>query len=203
MKVEFSGNLNFGRVIGIKYTGEDKDEKRKTKEVEKVLNSKTSEIYTDEQSDKIREFFRNVLYDYNGKDGVRTVKSKSGEIFLLSGKDFKNYNKLNQKKEQRIENMFNDFSINEKERSKQIKQIKKNAIEKIEHLVIQNQENGKSKKPETTLLFDGKKDGYYTTFQYQSVNEITRRKPCYGMYEDACSNEPYHDIICDYDRLSL
>lgn len=85
--------VSFGRVIPIKsITNPNSENKRKrvdnsTFEVAKVLNSEKTLTYSKEESQSIRNFFKAVLGDYNGKDGILIRRTEAGDLYMLSGKD--------------------------------------------------------------------------------------------------------------------
>ena len=84
--------VSFGRIIPITSdTTQKKNPKRRvdnsTYEIAKILNSEKSTIYSRNESANIRSFFRNILGDYNGQNGILMKKSSAGDTFLISGKD--------------------------------------------------------------------------------------------------------------------
>lgn len=85
--------VSFGRVIPItSLSAPSKDIKTKrvdnsTYEIAKVLNSEKSTVYSKAEAKSIREFFQEILGDYNGKDGILIKRTNSGNTVLLSGED--------------------------------------------------------------------------------------------------------------------
>ena len=85
--------VSFGRVIPVKsVTNPSPENTRKrvdnsTFEVARVLNSEKSTTYSKEEAQIIRCFFKEILGDYNGKDGILIKRTEAGDLFMLSGKD--------------------------------------------------------------------------------------------------------------------
>ena len=105
--------ISFGRVIPINsITNPNSENKRKrvdnsTFEVAKVLNSEKSQIYSKEEAQSIRNFFKGVLGDYNGKDGILIKRTETGDLYMLSGKDAEHIKgRWKTKKEKRFTNNF-------------------------------------------------------------------------------------------------
>lgn len=80
----------------IPYADESQIDKS-TNEICKILNSKPSKMYSDKQAERIRDFFKSVLGDYNGKDGIVFEKNNKGDILLISGDNCKEYKKIMKK----------------------------------------------------------------------------------------------------------
>ena len=87
--------VSFGRIIPVKSVTNPScaNTKRRvdnsTFEVAKVLNSEKSSVYSKEEATKIRSFFKEVLCDYNGKDGILIRRTEAGDLFMISGADAK------------------------------------------------------------------------------------------------------------------
>ena len=85
--------VSFGRIIPVKSVTNPRAENRRkrvdnsTFEVGKVLNSKNTSTYSREEAKKIRNFFKEILGDYNGKNGVLIKRTEDGDLFIISGKD--------------------------------------------------------------------------------------------------------------------
>ena len=85
--------VTFGRVIPVKsVTNPSAENTRKrvdnsTFEIVRVLNSESTSIYSKEEAKSIRNFFKEILGDYNGKDGILIKRTEAGDLFMLSGKD--------------------------------------------------------------------------------------------------------------------
>lgn len=97
---KINNTQNFGRTIKIYANPKQSPSKLNSSlnEVSNVLNSKPSKLYGDKQSEKIRAFFKSILGDYNGKDGILFRKSEDGDIVLLSGNDASYINRIEKRK---------------------------------------------------------------------------------------------------------
>ncbi len=93
--------ISFGRIIPISSDSDNKKSDKRidssTYEICKILNSEHTSKYSKKQAASIREFFKSVLGDYNGQDGIIFKQSADGDIVLLSGKDAKEIKKLENK----------------------------------------------------------------------------------------------------------
>ena len=91
--------VSFGRIIPVKSaTNPNNENKRKrvdnsTFEVAKVLNSENSSVYSKKEADSIRNFFKTILGDYNGKNGILIRRTEAGDLFMISGEDAKKLEK--------------------------------------------------------------------------------------------------------------
>ena len=85
--------VSFGRIIPVKsVTNPNSENRRKrvdnsTFEIAKVLNSENSSVYTKEEATSIRDFFKTILGDYNGRNGILIRRTEAGDLFLISGAD--------------------------------------------------------------------------------------------------------------------
>ena len=103
-------NISFGRIIKVSTASSANQPNNDRKvdsslfEMEKVLNGKNSNIYSKKQIKSIKTFFKNILGDYNGRDGILIRKIGSGDVVLISGsdtqeiKDFEKLQRSNRKK---------------------------------------------------------------------------------------------------------
>lgn len=147
MRIYNSNNqINFGRVIKITsqsnplIKGTDRKIDDSTHEIVQVLNSEKTKNYTQDEATKIRAFFKNILGDYNGKNGIIMRKAFNEDIILLSGqdaKDIKNIEEESKKEKYRNRKLNNHYNIH----FYADKEIKKRV------------ENGKYPKPLTILEF--------------------------------------------------
>ncbi len=125
-----------------------------TKEIENVLNNRTSH-YNKSQTERLKEFFINILGDYDGNNLVLFRKIKDGTIVLLSGKDaedierFEEHNKKTDKKE--------------------------NTFQKKDRMILKRLENGIDYKPETTLTFLSTK----LKPEDRTIEQLEGKKPIY------------------------
>ena len=90
-------STNFGRIIKIHTSAPHltkKEEQQATEELVNVLNSKKSNVYSPYDSNvTIRPYFKTILGDYNGKNGVLTQKYY-GENYLVSGEEAEQISKI-------------------------------------------------------------------------------------------------------------
>ena len=186
--------VSFGRVIPIKsITNPSSENKRKrvdnsTFEVAKVLNSEKTKTYSQEEAQSIRNFFKEVLGDYNGKDGILIKRTASGDLYMLSGKDAEHLNgkekvdgyvelkaedgKQKKKKDSQIVLSSSILSVNQQ-------QSKKHLNAKLDQFEYYN----------TQRYFTAKVDGYI-----RKEVEPTSNPTC----ENKCEN-----IIVNYNGLYL
>ncbi len=120
---------SFGRIIKIysdsQISNKNKKVDNSTFEICKILNSEPTNKYSKKQAQSIREFFKSVLGDYNGHNGILIRKTNLCDTYLFSGKDalkVKNIEKHEKYMGERkannlIQNVFNrafdpEYSIN-------------------------------------------------------------------------------------------
>ncbi len=72
-------------------------------EIDRVLNNKTSFVYTEEEQDKIRKFFTDITGDYSNKALTRKIPN-IGTV-LITGKDCEKISRLERK--QRVQHNLN------------------------------------------------------------------------------------------------
>ncbi|MBQ8887754.1 MAG: hypothetical protein IJY61_08650 [Candidatus Gastranaerophilales bacterium] len=116
--------VNFGRVIPVKSVTNPSSENRRkrvdnsTFEIAKVLNSESTSTYSKEEAKSIRSFFKEVLGDYNGKDGIVIKRTEAGDLFILSGKDAEHL-----KNKEKVEGYIEFKAENGKQKKKKDAQI--------------------------------------------------------------------------------
>ena len=154
MKINnINSQINFGRVIPVKTTfiqnnnaiTDGQKEDKAVIDVVKVLNGSGSDLYTKEQSDTIRMFFKNILGDYNGQNGIM-LRRVQNQMVILSGKDA-----------EAIKNMekFRTSDSGKKQHGRKVS--KKNRFTKVQ-MEVDNEikkrlENGKQLKDESLIEF--------------------------------------------------
>ncbi len=165
-KVEFSAD---DRNFGVLY------------ELENVLNSRGSGVYTRNESNKIREFFKNILGDYSGKNGIMIEKA-FGDTVIISGDDAKKVKEL----EEQYGLSYSHISRKTKRHGKNGNKdsVKaKNARVLIAKEIEQRSENGLLGKPNSQIDFffktakSGKKANFvdcskFGKFEYTSMHYI-------------------------------
>lgn len=143
-----NSNLNFKRVIPIDYIPNKQAKNingvdEAFMEIQDILNSTEPFFYSKAESEKIRQFFKEKIEDYNGKNGVIFTKA-NGRTFLITGDDTKY-----------IKSIKNELSK---------KNIVAKSLEEKEQVVMENRrklaialskkaEDGSNGKPDTLLSF--------------------------------------------------
>lgn len=143
-------NVSFARTIEIKSKSNSNFQNayRKpdtaTQEIQNVLNGNSSTVYSYEESKRIRQFFRSVLQDYNGANGIIIHKTGNGNVAMLSGQDLRTYKKLNSQATKQV-----------RKSSARFKESGSNQIQSQLDTFVNNKiENGKSNRPETTVYLE-------------------------------------------------
>ena len=143
-------------------------------ELENVLNSRNSSVYTKNEANKIRDFFKKILGDYNGKNGIM-IKKAFGDTVVISGEDVKKVRELELQNNISYSNL--DSGIGKKKRRKE----KKKGFIEIAEKIRQANENGafgkpdsiinkKKKKMSKTGSFDSSK---FKKFEYEYMHQKT------------------------------
>ena len=175
---------SFGRIIKINSDSYNPEQNKKidnsTYEIGRILNSEPSKKYSNQQAKSIREFFKSVLGDYNGQNGILLRRTDNGDVFLLSGREAHKVHNI----EKRTKYM------GEKRAQEIIKQIYYKAVN-----------------PEYSIEF---KTGHKTKNGFSVFNEIlySRTKLTYGTRIDGTIQENHPDgkkMLCgiDYEQQSL
>lgn len=180
------GNTAFGRVIKLnapKERVEFSETDRKfgsLYELQKVLNSEKTDIYTRGEANKIREFFKNILGDYDGKRGVMITKAY-GDTVILSGEDVKKVAELEKKhgiiydvSSEKADGTRKSRKAREKQTRAENNQKARVAIAKE---IQKRNENGENNKPETGINLA------FKTNQRNGINRIDTAK--FGGFEYA------------------
>lgn len=121
-------STNFGRIIKIHTTAPNltkKEEEQATKELVNVLNSKKSNVYSSHDAIvDIKPYFKTILGDYNGKDGILTQKYYDND-YLISGEEAEQISKIkeavdynlisNKKAQKKIDEIFRTMVENGEE----------------------------------------------------------------------------------------
>lgn len=113
-----------------------------TYDVARVLNGERVQNYSEKEAKRIRGFFKDILGDYNGKDGI--VMRKIGkDVFLLSGEDAAKHKEY--MKEQAIKAEQYDY----KNRKKFLINVRKVADNRI----LNKAENGENSRRNSDIEF--------------------------------------------------
>ena len=101
-----------------------------------LLNNKNHRLYSKRDGEKIRNFFAANIDDYTGRNGSKMVRAGQN-IFLITGKDIKNYNNFMANKNQQCKEIYSNRFLSE---SAKIAQIANLDCKEQEYLSIR--ENG-------------------------------------------------------------
>lgn len=149
-----NSNPSFGRAIKIsgfnmKSAARCDIEKMKLLDgLQDVLNGKKSEAYSDNLAEKFRNFFKRILRDYNGKDGI-VISPAGKEMALFSGDEAKKV-KLYNAQATFTKKWADGLSMVDYTKKDEITQnAHKTAYEKAFALI----ENGEENKPVSILKF--------------------------------------------------
>lgn len=151
----FGQNLNFKRVIPLncKQTPNSAPVKGidpALAEISDILNSIEPFAYSKEETDKIREFFRMKIEDYNGKNGVMITKA-GDKTFLVTGEDTKEIRALRKQTAERVKEISNSEKSN-KQKNIEIRRARNDLASEI----LTKAENGNFKKPDSGFIFNRK-----------------------------------------------
>ena len=167
MKVQSVNSIiNFGRVIEIKSATNPELSKDRMKldnftyKINDILNSSDVSGYSREERKSIRRFFKDILEDYNGYNGILIRRFGKNRIALISGDDFNYFNRLEKNYKNDIRYLYNGNDA-------KIKKRKSEFYKEFDSAIIHRLENGKSKKAESLIQFDSsqiqeKKDNQQT-----------------------------------------
>lgn len=186
--------LSFGRVIPVKSVTNPSSENRRkrvdnsTFEIGKVLNSEKTSTYTREEAQSIRDFFKEILGDYNGKNGILLKRTEDGDLFLISGKDAEHL-----KGKEKVEGYIELKAEDGKQKKKKDSQIILSSSKLSENKQSSRRPN-KAKLDQfeyynTQRYFTAKVDGYI-----RKEVESTMSPTC----ENRCEN-----VVVDYKGLYL
>lgn len=177
-------NTAFGRVIKFNAPKErvefSEDDRRfgSLRDLQKVLNSEKTDIYTKNEADRIKGFFKNILGDYNGQNGIIIAKAH-GDTVIISGEDAKTVKAL----EKKYDTAYNSSTSNNrvgrnscknKKKEARAEDIKKACIEIASEITKRN-ENGENCKPETEINLS------YKTVKRNGIKRIDTSK--FGWFE--------------------
>lgn len=143
------------------------DEKMSSiRELQKVLNSRESEIHPDNTAQKIRNFFKEILGDYNGENGI-IIRPFGRKIILFSGKEADKLKQLDAQAAYTKDQV--DRSCHVKRKRKDL--IIQNAKKKVETGALDMLENGGNNKPNSTLEISFK-DKFVKNSEFETQQEI-------------------------------
>lgn len=152
-----NGATAFGRVVRLKAPPEKIDFSAVDREfgvlyeLENVLNSKEIGSYTEDEADKIREFFKKILGDYNGENGVMIEKA-FGETVIISGEDAETVKELEKKHKVSYRNSSWRHKAKGKVKSKEFAKVKRACLP-IAKEIEKRSESGFEDKPNSEISF--------------------------------------------------
>ncbi len=103
LKLSFGSVIRVDSITNSEHGYSNKVDKY-TYEVSKVLNGKKSNIYSKKESKGIRNFFKTLINDYNGKNGVFMTRSL-GDVYLCTGVDAKEIKSFYKKGKEKIKDI--------------------------------------------------------------------------------------------------
>lgn len=199
-------NTSFSRAIRVldAQTGHisskyDDEKMSSIRELQNVLNSGESEVYPDSTAQKIRIFFKQILGDYNGENGI-IIKPFGKEIILFSGEEARKLKQLDSQAAYTKEQV--DRSCHMKRKRKDA--IIHNAQKKVTMSVFNMLENSKAKKPNSTLQLSFK-DEYIKSPEFKLQQKIETISYFSRSHKESnfSKNEPdfeipyYNSVECD------
>lgn len=162
--------ISFGRAIKIESDTNRCDKKAKSFDIDhataNVLHTVDGRQYTTcnkETAEKIREFLKAQIGDYNRKTGL-FAKRLNGDIYIFTGKEAKKAKELNKQARLEIEAMeqgFNDNRLSKDmpERKRRAIQHRKeeyreNILAERDRQMLEMAEDGRQGKPDTKIIFN-------------------------------------------------
>lgn len=157
MKINSINNTtSFKRVIKIdsvtnpKYPQTRRKIDNSTFAVCKALNSEKTSTYSRKEAEDLRNFFTDILGDYNGENGIIMRRIDDGDVVLLSGEDAQRIKTLEEKKSNERAAILSNRKLSN---NKKQKYIQKNQ-QHIDNMIRKYLEDGTQGKPEAHLAFE-------------------------------------------------
>ena len=184
MKISSISNTNsFGRVIQLINASNPESTRSNAKELVRVLNNSDSNVYSQNQTGKVRNFFVDILGDYNGYNQIMTRKLSDGRNVLISGEDAKDLKYM----ELELHEQRDRVQKNSRKRQ-YFTELFRKAFDKE---INERLENGKKGKPNTIIKF-------YTDNKNKSqINKID-----YEFYKETCSKNGEKSIFEEEQTFS-
>ena len=180
---------NFGRVIQMQNVENNELTRRNAKQLVCVLNNSDKSKYSKAQEVEIRDFFMDVLGDYNGHDGVMTRKTQDGRNFLISGQDAKDIKQI-------VKRQYDSYK-NEK-----LTQHQKKAVLEANHIELESEinqrlENGKRGKADSfiRLYSDLETPNIPVIINYESYSD--KKEPKDSNYYNSFQTVEYYNKTLD------
>lgn len=157
MKISSINNTNsFGRAIKVnsvsnpEFPKEGRKVDSSTFEICRVLNNQQSDIYSKDEAKQIKNFFINILGDYNGNNSILMRRTQQGDVVMLSGQEAKDIKQLEKEKAKERSKIEKDHR-----KPSRIKQILiRNTFLSVSDEINRKVEDGIAGKPESKLEFN-------------------------------------------------
>lgn len=149
-----NSNLNFKRAIPVStsvyYPNSGRALYENTIEVAKVLNSKKSSTYSQESAIKMKEFFKSVLVDYDGRAGIEFRKlPEQNMLVMLSGKDLNAIKQIEEEQRSLKKSINKSKTISRSKKKQSIEELHS----KVDNEILRRLEDGVKGKPKSNLHF--------------------------------------------------
>ena len=176
MKINnLNNSISFKRVINVE-TPMSIDSKKgeidkRTIELAKVLNNRHSSLYTQEEAESIKTFFKTILGDYDGRTNIEIRKPNAGKnVILLSGKDAKVIKKMEQEAALKKKSIQKSNSLSNRRKKEEQALLTEN----INLEIYRRLENGDKGKQKTYIDLEsrGTKSNKINYFKYWSINNF-------------------------------
>lgn len=148
MNVNTNYNIAFCRAIKLKTYSEN--DYNNMKDISRILNGNISPEYNEEQHKKIKNFFVDILGDYDGKSGVSLRKTTNGDVFLFSGEEAKRLRKAE---------IRENLDTKKNKAAKYKENVSSEARKNVENLIYKLSENGNNFKPKSFFKIKSDNDG--------------------------------------------
>ena len=155
MKVNsVNSNLGFKRAIpvttSVYYPNSGRALDESTIEVAKVLNSKKSSAYSQDTATKMKVFFKSVLGDYNGTNGIEFRKlPEKNMIVMLSGKDLNAIKRLEEQQRPIKKQINKSKTLSRNNKKKVIEELHT----QVDKEILRRLENGADGKTKSHIDF--------------------------------------------------
>ena len=171
-----NARASFARVIAIsdertgKISKYDDEKMNSLSELQNVLNGHRSSIYSNNAAQKIRNFFKDILGDYNGKNGI-TIRSFGDDVILFSGEEANKLKQLEHQANYAKDQVQCLCNMKRKRKDGIIKNLKR----KLTANALDMHENGKNDKPQSfiKLNFEDKFVKNGQKLPLQRINNIS------------------------------
>ena len=180
---------NFGRVIQMQNAENDELTRRNAKQLVGVLNNSDKSMYSKSQEVEIRNFFKDVLGDYNGHDGIMTRKTQDGKNFLISGQDAKDIKQI-------VKRQYDSYKNDKLTQHQKKAVLEANQIE-LEAEIDERLENGKKGKADSIIrmYLDLENPNKPAIINYESYRD--KKEPKNSNYYNSFQTVEYYNKTLD------